>query len=66
MAIPGIPDQLDPNGGILVPEVSPIPPCIVSTKWNLIPSVSSREFYYYILINIGGTGINMNYKGVIN
>ena len=45
MSIPGIPDQVDPNGAVLVPEVLPISPCVLSVKCNMSLSVASQELH---------------------
>ena len=64
-SIPGVAAVIGARNIVVVPEVSPIPPCAVSEKCALCLKVASLAFHYYHAIGRNITTANMNYTQVL-
>ena len=60
-SIPSVVAVILALGIVVVPGVAPIPPCIVSEKYDLRLKVVSLYFHYYHSIGCNITPANMNY-----
>ena len=63
--IPGVAAVLGARDIFVVPGVAPIPPCIISTKCNLLLKADSLAFHYYHAIGRDRNLSNMNYTQVL-